>query len=67
MDYENNTEDFSSDWLQAELDETLDDLFEMEFNEPMLSQEIRKIYKRHHPDMLDNRTYYPTCCVSSPS
>ncbi|WP_217630005.1 polyphosphate kinase 2 [Thiothrix caldifontis] len=30
----------------------------MEFNEPMLSQEIRKIYKRHHPDMLDNRTYY---------
>ncbi|SEA96135.1 polyphosphate kinase 2, PA0141 family [Thiothrix caldifontis] len=58
MDYENNTEDFSSDWLQAELDETLDDLFEMEFNEPMLSQEIRKIYKRHHPDMLDNRTYY---------
>lgn len=58
MDYENTTEDLSRDWLQAELDETLDDLFEMEFNEPMLSQEIRKIYKRHHPDMLDNRTYY---------
>ncbi|UJS22995.1 polyphosphate kinase 2 [Thiothrix winogradskyi] len=58
MDYENTTEDLSRDWLQAELDETLDDLFEMEFNEPMLSQEIRKIYKRHHPDMLDNRVYY---------
>ena len=58
MDCENTIEDFSRDWLQAELDETLDDMFEMEFNEPMLSEEIRKIYKRQHPDMLDNRTYY---------
>lgn len=58
MNYDNNTEDLSRDWLQAELDETLDDMFEMEFNEPMLSEEIRKIYKRQHPDMLDNRTYY---------
>ncbi len=58
MDCENNMEDLSRDWLQAELDETLDDMFEMEFNEPMLSQEIRKIYNRQHPDMLDNRTYY---------
>jgi hypothetical protein len=40
-----NMEDMSRDWLQAELDETLDDMFEMEFNEPMLSQEIRRIYK----------------------
>lgn len=48
----------SYDWLQAELDETLDDMIELEFSEPMLSEEIRKIYKRHHPDMLDNRTYY---------
>lgn len=59
MDYDNNMEqDQSHDWLQAELDDTLDDLFEMEFNEPMLSQEIRKLYKRQHPDMLDNRVYY---------
>ncbi len=61
MDYDNNmanVEDMSRDWLQAELDETLDDMFEMEFNEPMLSQEIRKIYKRQHPNMLDNRIYY---------
>ena len=58
MDYDNTTEDLSRDWLQAELDDTLDDLFEMEFSEPMLSEEIRKIYKRQHPDMLDNRTYY---------
>jgi polyphosphate kinase 2 len=58
MDDENTMEDLSRDWLQAELEETLDDMFEMEFNEPMLSQEIRKIYKREHPDMLDNRIYY---------
>jgi polyphosphate kinase 2 len=55
---DNMDQDPSLDWLQAELEETLDDMFEMEFNEPMLSQEIRKIYKRQHPDMLDNRTYY---------
>jgi len=58
MDYDNVTEDFSRDWLQAELDDTLDDMFEMEFSEPMLSEEIRRIYKREHPNMLDNRIYY---------
>ncbi|WML90248.1 polyphosphate kinase 2 [Thiothrix lacustris] len=58
MDFDNTMEDLSRDWLQAELDETLDDMFEMEFNEPMLSQEIRRIYKRQHPDTLDNRVYY---------
>ncbi|EIJ33526.1 polyphosphate kinase 2 [Thiothrix nivea] len=59
MDYENNMEqDPSQDWLQAELDDTLDDMFEMEFNEPMLSLELRKLYKRQHPELLDNRIYY---------
>ncbi|UOG91362.1 MAG: polyphosphate kinase 2 [Candidatus Thiothrix sulfatifontis] len=58
MNHEDNAAQDSRDWLQAELDDTLDDMFEMEFSEPMLSEEIRKIYKRQHPDMLDNRTYY---------
>lgn len=50
--------DAPRDWLEAELEETLDDLFETEFSEPMLSEEIRRIYKDKHPDMLDRRTYY---------
>ncbi len=59
MAYEDNLDmDLSQDWLQAELDDTLDDMFEMEFNEPMLSLELRKLYKRQHPDTLDNRVYY---------
>jgi polyphosphate kinase 2 len=45
-------------WIEAELEETLDDLFESEFNEPMLSEELRVIYKDKHPNMLDRRTYY---------
>jgi len=58
MNHEDNAAQDSRDWLQAELDDTLDDMFEMEFSEPMLSEEIRKIYKREHPNMLDNRIYY---------
>src|SRR5210317_392501 len=45
-------------WIESELEETLDDLFESEFNEPMLSDELRGLYKEKHPNMLDRRTYY---------
>lgn len=50
--------DETRDWIEAELEETLDDLFEGEFNQPAISAEIRKIYNEKHPDMLDRRTYY---------
>jgi len=50
--------DQQRDWLEAELEETLDETFEMEFSEPMLSREIRKIYREQHPDSLDRRTYF---------
>lgn len=46
------------DWIEAELEETLDDLFETEFSQPALSAEIRKVYQEKRPDMLDRRTYY---------
>jgi len=46
------------DWLEAELEETLDETFEMEFSEPMLSMEIRKIYREAHPGSLDRRVYF---------
>jgi polyphosphate kinase 2 len=47
------------DWMQLELEETLDDLLEAEFNEPMLSEEVRKLYKQQHPDSLEGAVYYP--------
>ena len=47
------------DWMELEFEETLDDLLEVEFNEPMLSEEVRKLYQQQHPDGLDGRIYYP--------
>ena len=43
------------DWMDFEFEETLDDLLEVEFNEPMLSEEVRKLYQQQHPDGLDGR------------
>ncbi len=46
------------DWLDAELQDTLDEDVEIEFSEPMLSMELRKIYKAQHPEMLDRKVYF---------
>ena len=54
----NETSSTPRDWLEAELEDTLDELYENEFSEPMLTEEIRKIYKDKQPDMLDRRVYY---------
>ena len=48
----------SLDWLEAELQDTFDEDIEIEFAEPMLSLEIRKIYKDAHPEMLDRQVYF---------
>lgn len=45
-------------WIEAELEDTLDEMFEEEFNAPALTEEMRKIYRDKHPDMLDKTTYY---------
>ena len=34
------------DMLDSEFEETLDDLIEVEFNEPILSEEVRALYKK---------------------
>ena len=47
------------EWMDLEFEETLDDLLEVEFNEPMLSEEVRKLYRRQHPEGLEGRVYYP--------
>ena len=47
------------DMLDTEFEETLDDLIEVEFNEPILAEEVRALYKKQHPKGLDGRIYYP--------
>ena len=47
------------EWMDLEFEETLDDLLEAEFNEPMLSEEVRKLYNKQHLDRLEGRIYYP--------
>jgi len=48
------------DWLQAELDDTLDEDYELEMSEPALSLELRRIYQKKHPETLDRRIYFRT-------
>ena len=45
-------------WLEAELNETYDEMFEAEFSEPMLPDEFWTIYKGERPDTLKKRTYF---------
>ena len=49
-------------WIEAELNETLDELLENEFNQPTLDKEVREyiknIYKGKKPKALDNRVYF---------
>ncbi|WPL16458.1 polyphosphate kinase 2 [Thiorhodovibrio winogradskyi] len=46
------------DWIQAELQDSFDEDFELELSEPALSLELRKLYKRRHPETLDRNTYF---------
>ena len=52
----NHKDNFS--WLEAELNETYDEMFEAEFSEPMLPDEFWKIYQGERPDTLEKRTYF---------
>ena len=46
------------EWLKAELEDTLDEDYELELSEPALSMELRRIYKKKHPETLDRATYF---------
>ena len=45
------------DWLAAELADTLDEEYELELEDVVVSEEISRIYKQHHPNALDRATY----------
>ncbi len=46
------------DWLQAEIEDALDEDYELEMSEPALSLELRRIYKQKHPPTLDRKIYF---------
>jgi len=46
------------DWLAAELQDSLDEDYELELSDGELSREIRKIYKEKHPHTIDSRHYF---------
>ena len=46
------------DWLEAELADTLDEDYELELSEPALSLELRKIYKKAHPELMERNAYF---------
>ena len=46
------------DWLDAELQDTLDEDYEIELEDAVLSAEIKKIYRDTHPDQLDRKIYF---------
>jgi polyphosphate kinase 2 len=54
----NETDDDARDWLAAELEDALDEDYELEMSEPALSLAIREIYKRKHPSTIDRKTYF---------
>lgn len=51
------TDALRDDWLRAELQEALDEDFELEMSEAALSREVARIYRKNHPELLDRRLY----------
>ena len=51
-------DDKRRDWLDAELQDTLDEDYELELEDAVLSQEIARIYRDTHPDQMDRQQYF---------
>ncbi|WBU63224.1 polyphosphate kinase 2 [Paracoccus aerodenitrificans] len=50
--------DAPQDWLEAELQDTLDEDYELELEDAVLSQEIKQIYRDTHPEQMDRKQYF---------
>lgn len=48
----------AKDWMAAEIEETLDDLVELEFEDAALTEEVARLYKGSNPNRMDRATYY---------
>lgn len=51
------TKDHSKDWLEAELEAELDEDYELDLDDAVLSEKVREIYDRAHPPSLQRRDY----------
>ena len=49
--------DHSKDWLEAELEAELDEDYELDLDDAVLSEKVREIYDRAHPPSLQRRDY----------
>ena len=54
----NDQEQGAIDWLEAELEDSLDEDYELEITESELTQRIAEIYKRRHPPTIDRTEYF---------
>ena len=52
------TADHGQDWLEAELRDTLDEDYEIELEDAILSREIARIYRESHPDQMPRADYF---------
>ncbi len=46
------------EWMEAELADTFDEDLELEMSEPALSLELRRIYRKAHPQALNRQVYF---------
>ncbi|WP_347266490.1 polyphosphate kinase 2 [Paracoccus sp. (in: a-proteobacteria)] len=51
-------DDPRKDWLESELQDTLDEDYEIELEDAVLSQEIARIYRETHPDQMPRPDYF---------
>ena len=51
-------DDIPKDWLEAELQDTLDEDYEIELEDAVLSQEIARIYRDTHPEQMPRPDYF---------
>ncbi len=51
-------EDQALEWLEAEINDSLDEDIELEMSDPHLSAEVRKIYRTAGPPGMDRRDYF---------
>jgi polyphosphate kinase 2 len=52
-------EDDARDWLEAKLADTLDEDYELELEDAILSRKIAEIYRRAHPEAIPRADYFP--------
>jgi len=47
------------DWLESELADELDEDYELELEDAILSQKISEVYRKAHPDTITRAEYFP--------